>query len=473
MCNNKKCASYLKKNIAYQRCFMELRKKWESYGKTAGRITLKNPSEEERKAISGIIGKVFLEENIKFTFAEFEQGLQKTRFAPIDMKKVLDAYFGEEVLTKQEQKSLVKNEKELFLHYIYEEFKRKTSNLPIQMCEALSDEDALKENSVYSYYEKDNHSSIVVQWLHALMQEKKYGYQLLIKEYRNDVEKAMVLAKNVGNALLRLEEMTEEENCPLAIFAAEISGNPHFFDRGTTAAQLLAHGICFWKNCKIPVTAYEWRELLTNVGILCDNIASIVHAMGVHMETTEGLHPAYEAFCKRKEPFVITSENLKYITRAKAIDNRVYIVENEMVFLYLAENSKEKEITLLCTSGQLRVAAFQLISLLIESKATIYYSGDLDPEGMDIADRLWQKYGDAIQMWGMSPKDYWASISEETLNEVRLAKIEHIKHPILKQTSKCMIVRKRAGYQENLLERLLEDLLCLHQNSEEKLYMGN
>lgn len=449
MCNSKKCASYLKNNIAYQRCLMELRKKWESYGKTAGRITLKNPSEEERKAISGIIGKIFLEENIKFTFAEFEQGLQKTRFAPIDIKKVLDAYFGEEVLTKQEQKNLVKNEKELFLHYIYEEFHRKTSDFPLQTGATWSGNNVTCD---------DNHTSIVLQWFHALMQEKKYGYQLLIKEHTNNVEKAMILAKHVGNALLCLEEMTEEEQCPLAVFSAEISGNPHFFDRGTTGAQLLAHGICFWKNCNIPVTAYEWRELLLNVGILCDNIASMVHAMGIHMETREGLHPAYEAFCNRKEPFVLTAENLKYITSAKAIQNRVYIVENEMVFLYLTEQIKEKELTLLCTSGQLRVVAFQLISLLIKSNAIIYYSGDLDPEGMNIADRLWQKYGDSIQIWGMSPKEYWSSISEETLSEQRLAKLEHIKHPILKETAKYMMVRKRAGYQENLLERLLEDL---------------
>lgn len=443
MYNNKQCAGYLKKNTAYQRCFLELRKKWETYGKVAGRITLKQASEEEKRAIGGIVGKLFFEEDVKFTFVEFEQGLQQTRFAPVDMKKVLDAYFEEEVLTKQEQKSLVKNEKELFLHYIYEEFQRKTSDFPLQIRATL---------------DSKRYSPIVLQWFHALMHEKKYGYQLLIKEYTNNVEKAMILAKHVGNALLRLEEMTEEEQCLLAVFSAEISGNPHFFDRGTTGAQLLAHGICFWKNCNIPISAYEWRELLSNVGILCDNIASMIHAVGIHMETPEGLHPAYEAFCNRKEPFVLTAENLKYITSAKAIQNRVYIVENEMVFLYLTEHIKEKELTLICTSGQLRVVAFQLISLLMKSNASIYYSGDLDPEGMNIADRLWQKYGDSIQIWRMSPKEYWSSISQETLSEQRLAKLEHIKHPILKETAKYMMVRKRAGYQENLLERLLEDL---------------
>jgi len=33
-----------------------LEKKWKSYGKAAGRITLKQTSEEERRAVGGIIG---------------------------------------------------------------------------------------------------------------------------------------------------------------------------------------------------------------------------------------------------------------------------------------------------------------------------------------------------------------------------------------------------------------------------------
>ena len=101
MCNNRECANYFKSQRAYHRCFEEFRKKWKSYGKAAGRITLKQTSEEERRAVGGIIGKVFYEETIRFSFLEFEQGLQKTRFAPVDMKAVLEEYFGEPLITTQ------------------------------------------------------------------------------------------------------------------------------------------------------------------------------------------------------------------------------------------------------------------------------------------------------------------------------------------------------------------------------------
>ena len=63
MYNNKECADYFKRQEVYRRCFEELRKKWQSYGKVAGRITLSNASDEERRAIGGIIGKTFYEKN--------------------------------------------------------------------------------------------------------------------------------------------------------------------------------------------------------------------------------------------------------------------------------------------------------------------------------------------------------------------------------------------------------------------------
>lgn len=94
--------------------FSGVMEKWRSYGKPTGRITLKHTSGEERRGIGGITGKVFYEEDIRFTFAEFEQGLQKTRFAPVDMKKVLEGYFGEELVTKQDQKKKHRNRKKIF-----------------------------------------------------------------------------------------------------------------------------------------------------------------------------------------------------------------------------------------------------------------------------------------------------------------------------------------------------------------------
>lgn len=444
MSNNTECAKYFKSQKAYQRCMRELRKKWKSFGKVAGRITLKDTTEEERRAIGGIIGKVFYDKDICFSFAEFEQGLQRTRFAPVKMKEVLEAYFGEKLSTNQGEKEEQERKKGAFF------------------------------NDICKYFLKNaGGESIAFLWIQAMLSEKKYGYQQLVREYTKDRQKAEVLAKNVGNGLVQLE--CAEGTCsewPLAVFAAKISGNPHYFDRGTAPGQLLINAICYWRKAELPVNAHQWRELLHVVGILPDNVSSMVHAYGLRLQTKDGWHPAYDAFCRLKEPYVITMENLRGITGVRPEGDRVYVVENEMVFSYLLEHAgremqvradKSKQhrndnLTLLCTSGQLRAVALELIPLILDSGADIYYSGDIDPDGMGIADRLWQKFGDRIHIWRMSPADYETSISKESIGNNGLAKLGNVGNPLLQQTAERVKDKRIAAYQENLLEELLGDI---------------
>ncbi len=61
---------------------------------------------------------------------------------------------------------------------------------------------------------------------------------------------------------------------------------------------------------------------------------------------------------------------------------------------------------MICTSGQLREASWQLLDLLAASGCSLYYAGDFDPEGLAIADRLWQTYGDRFHLWHMTLQDY-------------------------------------------------------------------
>ena len=142
MNNNEACAEYFRGNSAYRRCFSEFEKKWKTYGKVTGIITLKNTSEEERRAI------------IRFPFAEFEKGLQYTKFAPVDFEQVLEAYFGRKMLTTQERQKEAERGKADFFE------------------------------TVESYLtECTGPDSIAVSWLQDMFSQKKYGYQTVIREY--------------------------------------------------------------------------------------------------------------------------------------------------------------------------------------------------------------------------------------------------------------------------------------------------
>ena len=429
MNSNRECAEYFRNQKVYDRCFQELWKKWRSYGRVAGKITLKETSEQERRAITGIIGKVFYERKIQFSFAEFEAGLQRTRFAPVDMKQVLEEYFGKKLQTSQTEQKEKEKKKNDFLLTILDDFKQKTG-----------------ENSV------------AAKWLETVIARKKYGNQVIIKEYRKDPQQAEHLVKNAGNALLKLKELKAmETDSPLAVFAADVSGNPHYFDRGSPGGMLLIHGICYLKNADSPENAHSWRKLLQSVRIIPDNVSSLVHAYGLHLMTKDGLHPAYEAFCERKEPYVITMENMRGILGIQA-EEKVYIVENEMVFTYLLSHLCDQSATVLCTSGQPRSVALLLISMILKGKAEIYYSGDIDPDRIRIADKLWKKFGDGIHIWRMSPQDYEKSCSMEKIGDSGISKLENISHRQLKLTAEAVKIKRLAGYQENILQELLRDI---------------
>lgn len=430
MNNNKACAEYFKGNPAYRRCFQEFEKKWKSYGRVTGSITLKNTSEEERKAISGMIGKPFYEDTIRFSFPEFEKGLQRTKFAPVNFEEVLEAYFGRKMITTQERRGEEERKKLEFF---------KTVEGYLTECAGSA--------------------SVAVSWLLEMLSQKKYGYQTVIREYGRDREKTEKLLKTVGRAILLLENIQKtEEEYPLAVFSAEVSGNPHYFDQGTTAGQLLVHGMCYATEKENPVNAYQWRKLLLSNGIVPDNISSIVHIYGLRLQIKGIWHPAYDAFCRLQEPCAVTMENLQELTAVQPIGDKVYIVENEMVFSYLLKHLGQKKVTLLCTSGQLRSAAIKLIPFLLDSGAEIYYSGDTDPDGIHIADKLWKKYGEKIHIWRMSDNDYKKSLSEEEIGNATMKKLESVENPILYETAKCLRKKKRAGYQENILQYLLEDI---------------
>lgn len=430
MCSDRECAEYFKNRTEYRRCFEEFRKKWKSYGKAAGRIMLAGTSEEERQAIGGVIGRTFYEETIRFSFSEFEKGLQKTRFAPVDIQKVLEEYFGEALVTTRDEREEEQGRKKEFLE---------------SLCEYFGD-DAGRESAAFL-------------WLREMASTGKFGYQLLMREYGKNEKQARLLAKNAGNALIRLGELKEQgSECPLAVFAAEISGNPHYFDRGTPAGQLLVHAVCFCEEAEPPQSAHQWRNLLMEVCIVPDNISSMVHAYGLRLLTSEGWHPAYDYFCSRKEACVITMENLRGVIGAQASGGRVYIVENEMVFSYLVERLKGGNHTILCTSGQPRSAAQVLIPHLLAAGAEIYYNGDIDPDGICIADRLWQKFGGRIHMWRMSSEDYERSCSQEEIGEGGRKKLQNIQNPALQKTAKRVLEKGRAGYQENMLEELVGDI---------------
>lgn len=429
MDRQKECVRYFREQAGFHRGFLEMRKKWKSYGKVTGKIKIKSATEEEKKAIGGFLGRRYWEEDVKFLFSDFEQALKETRFKDISLTVLLEDYFGETLITNQEKKVQEERQKEIFWNRIIEWLEGRG-------VEAAS----------------------VRGWVLTMAEQKQYGYTVVMGLWKSSVPAAEILVRNVSEACIMIGK-AGEEGIPLAVLAAKITGNPHYFDRGQNGAALLLQAVCLAADREVPTDAAGLHQVYREAGIVTDEIASTVAFYKLHMRKKGEKCEILEAFCRAGEPGILSLANLAGADIAWAEAGCAYVVENEMVFSFLVNCLKDMEVTILCTSGQLSAAAQKLIRMLCENGTEIYYSGDMDPEGIGIAERLWRKYPQNIHIWRMDWQDYLEALSEEEIERWRMKKLQNITHPILRETSYRIQKTRKASYQENLLEKLEQDIL--------------
>ena len=447
--SRKDAYEYFRKTPGFDRCFQELRKKWNSYGRAAGIVKLTAASKEERRALEGFFGKSFADQTggtLSFSVQAFEAALKETAYGELNLQQLMELYFGEPMKTNAARKAEREEQIRLFFENCRQFFLRREH----EMCET---------------------AGTAADWIETVFQEKKYGYQLILKEWKRNPNHAARLVRTVGMALEMVVPdggETSGGSIMLAVLAARVSGDPHCFDRGTAAGQLLVLGLCRDAGVDIPSNAEELFALYLRYGIQMDEISSMVAVSGLHLERNGTLHPGLEGFLQAGEPFLLMQKNLDGVTRAYGAGSCVFVVENEMVFSHLCEQSRRLpeggRPALLCTMGQPRKAAWQLLDLLTAENPAIFYAGDLDPEGMDIADRIWKRYPDAVHPWRMGPEDYEKSRSEEEISDRRLSMLSRLQNPLLRSTAAQIQKEKKAGYQEALLDEMLADIrerVCL------------
>lgn len=439
MCNREACRAYFKENKGFDRAFALMRRKWESLGRTAGTVKLSRCSEAERRALESLLGRACPGADLSFSLSEFEAALAETRFQGISLKELLELYFGAPLISNKEKQAVKRERLQAFFDRCREEFLTKGQKDEGYLCAAA--------------------------WIGCVAEKKLYGYPVIVAEWKKSPENARRLISLVGEGLCAAERTEREDGSVLlAVLAAQISGNPHFLDRGTTGGLLFTQALCYRLDKAFPSDAGGYAALYAENGIQLDEISSTVAAFGVHLEKENGLrHSAYEGFISENEPYVIMQANLEHVRRAYGDGNCVFVVENEMVFSYLCGQARlHAPLTaLVCTSGQPRKAGRQLLDLLVKSGMTLYYAGDLDPDGLRIADRLAETYGDRLQLWHMTEEDYRKAISCEEISQRGMAKMEKLKHPQLRKTAESIGKTGRAGYQERLLADMARDIRTL------------
>ena len=99
---------------------------------------------------------------------------------------------------------------------------------------------------------------------------------------------------------------------------------------------------------------------------------------------------------------------------------------------------------------------YQMIQmdLFAKSGIRVYYAGDLDPEGILIAQKLSQYYKGEFHYWHMETADYEKCRSEEVISPKRMKILERITDERLKPVVDRIEEYGTAGYQEMLVEEM-------------------
>lgn len=424
MKDSQESIAYFKQRRGYDRTFRELWKKWKRNGKCTGTIHLKDATAQEKEELRKLLGRRFDDGNIKFSFQDFEQAYMESNLYSVPFSQILELYFDEPLITNKERKEQKEKQKQSFFLNLIDKI----------------DDLAIPESK---------------EFFQQIIQGESIASNFVTKEYNksSDALKSMMIS-----AWKALAYLLENKTCRLAVLGTVISGYPHYFDRCFANGKALLYVLAYYYDMPFPKNAEETLKLYDIAGIVTDEISNFTTAFGIHLYDSVSQHPAFEIFNERKEPFLVSISHLNRIVKATADQSVVYAIENQMLFSHLCEVFHDRSIAMLCTSGQPKVASLLMLDLLCKSGCKIYYSGDLDPEGILIADRLMNRNHEHIIPWHYTVDDYQLSLSDEELNESRLKQLDKIKNAYFQPLCKSLKQQKKAGYQEALLNVMIQEI---------------
>lgn len=425
---------FFKENDGYKRLLKGIKQKYISLGEIKGNVIINKPSIDEKQALSGLMKKDYSRNtSISINLAKLQQRLSESRFSGVQLHDILNNYFCEEILTKKEEIQNKNDEFEAFWKEILSE----------------------------------NEGTYIYDILLKSKENKDSFYQNIKRYYKANKETIKNEVINTCKGINFLQNQARKEKIRIPVFSAKITSNPHEFDRKNLCGKLFIQLLCYIDKVKYPKNNEELAELYYNNDLLIDDVSNMVLCKNIvgfkncH-ETNKGEtiyeeHKGLVGFDNYNEPVYLTLYNLSNISDIKEGKyNKVLITENPAVFMEILTNNKLKDFPLICTYGQVKLAGIMLMDLLIENNFQLYYSGDLDPEGIQIADKLKQRYKEKLTFIGFDKQTYYKNISESIISESRLKKLKCIKSIELKEICDEMKKIKKASYEEKNISYIFD-----------------
>jgi uncharacterized protein (TIGR02679 family) len=326
-------------------------------------VAIPDPSDAERKAVSGLIGRYYRPgaKQIEVKLAELHTALlEKTGSGLVDVLQE----FGPELRNRPEAAE--------------KDSGARAALLSAAQASPLFDS-----------------SEWFVDWVETLRRDGTFTK--LIKEPARFAQAIRVLERIDGNVI------------PLPRLAGQATEDSHALDHPKPLASLVLAALATRAGVRKPKGAEERRELWDRFNVIVDDLASRVLVLNLTAGGM-GLGEWLTGAASFGTPFYVTLHQL--VTHPIQLDHLVvHVCENPAVLRDAAEELGSRCPPLLCTEGQPSTAFHRLARKIIDSGGALRYHGDFDWPGMDMAAAMISRHG--AMPWRLTAADYVEAVERE------------------------------------------------------------
>ena len=293
----KEAISFLKENKQFHKLLDAMKEKYVRMGKLTGKVSISDLASSESLALSAIEPEIYGKSSGDISIKKFINYFTKGRFEGLDFLEVFNEYYGGTLKTNRESKEERINKKDDFLSKLLNET-------------------------------KEAHVEV---WLRALVEYKKYGYNIFLKQYKEDKKVLKEILLNLEKAM-ELIPFSYEEGIPLATLSSKVTRDSHYFDMNRCAGKLLLQVLAYYMDRNMTYTLEEMNEILSFNGIIRDEISNTTITAGLFCYDENEEICGYKWFRREMEPIILSIYNLKGIKAINAREKSVFIFENPTSF---------------------------------------------------------------------------------------------------------------------------------------------
>jgi uncharacterized protein (TIGR02679 family) len=398
----------------YRRLLLAARKSLErTGGDLAGRISVAEPDDAERKAIIGITGIHQPAGTKRLTVPLADLDAAVRRATGLGLEATLAALGGT------------------------------LRNRPAQIASLAAARAALIATAEASSLNES------CQWYRTWLADQRRDGTVTRLANQGD---AMVLGRAIR--VLEYLEARPTTSAPIALpaLAAQFTGDTKALNHGTTLATLILRALALRASVSRPASAAERRELWDLSGVIVDDLASRVLVLNVTAEG-DGLAGWLTDAARYGTPFQVTLHQLVTHPIRLRIP-RIFVCENPAVLRRACAELGPASPPVICTEGRPSTAFHRLARIATEAGCELWYHGDFDWPGVAIAADVINRHG--ARAWLMNATDYLAGAKTDA-PYVPLTG-DPVPTPWDPELRETMRKTGRAVYEETVADQLLRDL---------------